>query len=159
MTFNLGTFGVLITRRTLIKAVMLIVCIGLATLAWDMVVEGPTWYLEGRDADPTITWEKFLNECGHQTSINTLNREFEAKFKNRVVEWEGRVLRVDGDHYDTDEDPVLQIDNKKHYHTHSSAEIFIRRDPAIRGVFYSSDYDLLLTLDAEHFVKNSEALD
>ena len=70
------------------------------------------------------------------------------------------MLRVDGDHYDDDDDPVLQINSdKKHYHTHSSAEIFIRMDPAMRGVFYSSDYDLLLTLDSEHFLKNRDALD
>ena len=159
ISFNFGTFGVLITRRTLIKTVIFILCVGLATFAWDIVVEGPTWYLEGRDVDTSLTWNKFVNECGHQTNLNTLNREFDSKFKNRVIEWEGRVLRVDGDHYDDDEDPVLQIDNEKHYHTHSSAEIFIRMDPAMRGIFYSSDYDLLLTLDSEHFLKNRDALD
>lgn len=66
---------------------------------------------------------------------------------------------MDGDHYDDDEDSVLQIDEKKHYHTHSSAEIMIRMDPALRGLFYSSDYDLLLTLDSDHFISNQEALD
>ena len=86
---------------------MFIVCVGIATLAWDMVIEGPTFYLEGRDADPTITWDKFVTECGHQSNIKTVNREFETTFKNRVIEWEGKVLRVDGDHYDDDEAAVL----------------------------------------------------
>ena len=73
ISFNLGTFGVLLTRRTLIKVLMFLVCLGLATLAWDLVIEGPTWYLEGRDADPSITWDKFVAECGHQTNIKTVN--------------------------------------------------------------------------------------
>jgi len=64
MAFNVGTFGVLITRRTLIKMLLFLICLGLATLAWDVVVEGPSWYLEGRDADKTVTWADFVKDCG-----------------------------------------------------------------------------------------------
>lgn len=35
----------------------------------------------------------------------------------------------------------------------------VRMDPNLRGLFYSSDYDLLLVLDAEHFNRNQEELD
>lgn len=77
------------------------------SLSYDYVVEGPTWYLEGREVNTSITWDKFVNEIGHQTNLQKINRDFDANFKNRVIEWEGRVLRVDGDHYDDDEDPVL----------------------------------------------------
>ena len=36
----------------------------------------------------------------------------------------------------------------------------IRMDPPLKGgLFYSSDYDLLLVLDAKHFTANREALD
>lgn len=69
------------------------------------------------------------------------------------------MLRVDGDHEDDDEDPALQISEpSKHYLTHSSAEIMIRMDPPLKS-WHSTDYDLLLVLDSEHFNRNQEALD
>ena len=40
-----------------------------------------------------------------------------------------------------------------------SAEIMVRMDPPLRGLFHNSDYDLLLVIDKEHFEKNQEALD
>ena len=163
ISFNIGTFGVLVTRRTLIQALLGISLLGLATLAWDVVIEGPSWYLDGKDANPDITWADFVKDCGnaYSNNINSINKQFASKYKNEVVEWEGRVLRVDGDHEDQDEDPVLQINgDKDHYQTHNSAEIMIRMDPPLKGgVFYSSDYDLLLVMDSEHFMKNREALD
>lgn len=111
----MGNVGFLVTRRTLVKLLIGIVCAGLAWLAWDFIIEGPTWYLEGREADPSITWADFVKDCGYQTSLPMVNRSFEYKYKNTVVEWEGKVLRVDGDHDDDDEDPVLQIGSSSHY--------------------------------------------
>ena len=36
----------------------------------------------------------------------------------------------------------------------------VRMDPVLRGgVFYASDYDLLLVLDSHHFTRNRDALD
>ena len=36
----------------------------------------------------------------------------------------------------------------------------VRMDPPLKGgLFYASDYDLLLVLDSQHFTKNEEALD
>ena len=86
---------------------------------------------------------------------------FEKKYKNKVVEWEGQVLRVDGNHHDFDEDPAMLIDSqRKHYRTHGSAEIMIRMDPPLNvGEFYMSDYDLLLLLDLDHFTKHQFVLD
>ena len=102
MSFHLGTFGVLVTRRTLIQALFAICLVGCATLAWDVVIEGPSWYLDGRDANLDVTWADFVKDCGgaYTNNISTVNRNFAAKYKNEVVEWEGRVLRVDGDHED-----------------------------------------------------------
>ena len=40
-----------------------------------------------------------------------------------------------------------------------SAEIMVRMDPPLRGLFHNSDYDLLLVVDKEHFNKNQAALD
>jgi len=77
MTFNVGTFGVLVTRRTLIKMLMFLVCVGLATLAWDVVVEGPTWYLEGRQADKNLIWVDFVKDCGLNNNRQTIISSFE----------------------------------------------------------------------------------
>lgn len=82
-------------------------CVGIATLAWDVVVEGPSWYLEGKEANKSLTWTSFVNECGLESNRASVLRAFEYKYKNEVVEWEGKVLRVDGDHEDDDDDPYL----------------------------------------------------
>lgn len=133
---------------------MFLACVGLAAMAWEYVIEGPSWYLEGKEVDKSLTWDNFLKDCGTENNRATVTRAFDYKYKNAVVEWEGRVLRVDGDHSDGDDDPDLLINEKRHYRTHSSAEILVRMDPPLRGLFFSSDYDLLLVLDSEHFLKN-----
>ena len=75
-----------------------------------------------------------------------------------MIEWQGHVVRVDGDHTeDNDDDPDYET-FQKHYQTHSTAEIFIRMDQPLRGMFYNSDYDLLLVLDSEHFTRNLDVL-
>ena len=114
MSFEFGTFGVILTRRILIQALVAIGLIGLATLSWDVVHEGPSWYLEGNEPNLNLTWADFVKDCGsaYSNNISTINKQFAGKYKNVVVEWEGRVLRVDGDHGDQDEDPVLQISSE-----------------------------------------------
>lgn len=138
---------------------LFLACCGLAALAWEFIIEGPSWYLEGKEANKDLTWADFVKECGMESNRATVNRAFDYKFKNVVVEWEGRVLRVDGDHADDEDDPDLLINDKKHYRTHNAAEILVRMDPALKGLFFSSDYDLLLVLDSEHFLKNQDSLD
>lgn len=64
MAFNIGSFGVLITRRILLKLFVAIICAGLAYESYDFVIEGPSWYLDGREADATLTWEHFVRDCG-----------------------------------------------------------------------------------------------
>ena len=161
MAFNIGSFGVLITRKILLKLFVGIVCAALLYETWDFVVEGPSWYLEGRDADSSLTWSSFVRDCGLQNNESIVVRNFEKKYKNVVVEWEGHVMRVDGDHLDEDDlDAELQITEPiKHYQTHNAAEVFVRMDYPLKGLFKESDYDLLLVLDKEHFQKNQDALD
>ncbi len=64
MAFNIGSFGVLITRRILLKLFVAIICAGLAYESYDFVIEGPSWYLDGREADATLHWEHFVRDCG-----------------------------------------------------------------------------------------------
>ena len=55
------------TRRTIIKLLVGTICMGLATLVYDIVIEGPSWYLEGREPDRSILWDHFVKDCGHQS--------------------------------------------------------------------------------------------
>jgi len=59
VSFNLGSFGVLITRRVLLKLFVGVICAGIASVSYEYVIEGPAWYLEGREADTSITWHDF----------------------------------------------------------------------------------------------------
>ena len=87
MSFNIGTFGVLVTRRILIQALAAISLVGLTWLAWDVVVEGPSWYLDGREANLNLTWADFVKDCGNAYSNNIyqVNKTFNSKYRNEVV--------------------------------------------------------------------------
>ena len=77
---------------------MLILASFVAFMVYETIIDGPSWYLEGREADIDLTWKDFVHDCGGATQ----NRRdaysiFSWKYRNKVVEWEGQVLRVDGD--------------------------------------------------------------
>ena len=160
VSFNVGSFGVLITKRVLLKLFLGVICAGLASVAYEYVVEGPAWYLEGREADLSITWNDFVRDCGRSDSVDQVIKNFEKKYKNTVIEWQGHVMRVDGDHMESDDaGESLDIEHdQRHYQTHSAAEIMIRMEAPLRGHFADSDYDLLLVLDSEHFEKYQDVL-
>lgn len=160
LSFHVGSFGVLITKRVLLKLFLAVMCFGLVAAAYEYLVEGPAWYLEGREADLSITWNDFVKDCGRGDSVDLVVKNFESKYKNTVIEWQGHVMRVDGDHMESDDaDEALDIQaSQKHYMTHKAAEIMIRMETPIRGYFVDSDYDLLLVLDSEHFERNQDIL-
>lgn len=56
-----------------------------------------------------MTWVDFVKDCGLNNNRQTIIHSYELKYKNEVVEWEGKVLRVDGDHNDDDDESELQI--------------------------------------------------
>ena len=84
-------------RRILLKLLAGIVCLGLASVSYEYIVEGPAWFLEGRDADLKTTWQDFQKDCGRSDNASIVISNFESKYKNKVVEWEGHVMRVDAD--------------------------------------------------------------
>ena len=87
MSFNIGSFGVLITRRVLLRLFLAVICAGLVAMAYEYLIEGPAWYLEGREADTSITWADFAKDCGRSDSVDTVVKNFEKKYKNTVIEW------------------------------------------------------------------------
>ena len=75
---------------------------------------------------------KLASAIFHFAYESTINRFFSKKYKNQVVEWEGQVLRVDGDHYEDDNDSTTLINSeKRHYYTHGAVEIFMRMTPTL----------------------------
>ena len=87
----------MVTRRFLVKTLMLLIASIGAFMVYETIVDGPSWYLEGRDAELDLTWKDFVHDCGaSQNSRNALS-VYTWKYRNRVLQWEGQVLRVDGD--------------------------------------------------------------
>ena len=68
--FNIGSFGILVTKRILLKLLIAVICIGLTSLTYEYVVEGPAWYLDGREADLSITWDNFVKDCGRVDNVD-----------------------------------------------------------------------------------------
>ena len=66
-------------------------------MIYEAVLSGPSWYLEGREADLDLTWRDFLHDCGQGQSKRDSLNIFTWKYRNKVLQWEGQVLRVDGD--------------------------------------------------------------
>ena len=69
MSFNIGSFGVLITRRTLLKLLVGVICFVVASFAYEYWIEGPAWYLEGREVDASIKWSDFVRDCGNSNNV------------------------------------------------------------------------------------------
>jgi len=57
--------------------------------------------------DSSITWNGFVEEFSTKSTSNSLVRnKFESNFRNKVIKWEGTVMRVDS----FDED--VEFDNR-----------------------------------------------
>ena len=70
-------------------------------MIYETIIDGPSWYLEGREPDLELTWKNFVVDLGTSSPRNHEKRDalnaFTYKYKNKVLQWEGQVLRVDGD--------------------------------------------------------------
>ena len=80
-------------------------------LLYQSIVNVPSWYLEQCDIDQSLTWREFVFDCGSTAPLELYSgehiikgfeekdpsRAFAKKYKNKVLQWEGQVLRVDGD--------------------------------------------------------------
>jgi len=129
MELSIGKVGLLVKRRTLVKSLLFVIFTGLFAYIFQIASEGPMWYLDGRQADPTLTWTRFVNTVSVGKDKMDIYMNFDAKFKNKVVQWEGKVLRVDGN----DElESVFQdqgsddwISNDYHVNPRISAEVLV----------------------------------
>ena len=83
------------------KTLMLLVASIGAFMVYETIIDGPSWYLEGREPDLDLTWKNFVFDLGTSTPRGHEKRDaynvYTWKYKNKVLQWEGQVLRVDGD--------------------------------------------------------------
>jgi len=90
--WNIGNFGIILTRRTILYAVMII--FGALTIYVFILVE------ESQHAHMVIsgiTWEKYLQTCGYDAFKKNpmqAKRNFNSRFFRKGVQWDGYVVRV-----------------------------------------------------------------
>ena len=165
LSFKVGQFGFMVTRRFLIKTLMFLLASLGAFMVYEMIVDGPGWYLEGREPELDLTWRSFVHDIGAQFSHRGQDAfsVFSWKYRNKLIQWEGQVLRVDGnsqeDYPDVKDDAIWSDDSNwtstsTLINSAASAEILVRMNPPLQGLYSGADHDLELTFDEEHFTKN-----
>jgi len=87
LTLQIGNFGVLIKRRTLVKSLVFILVSSLCYyLALSSSSSDPH---DGYQIDPKITWPSFIEDCGKRVSYDTARRNYERMYYGKYVHWEG----------------------------------------------------------------------
>ena len=89
LSFKIGQFGFMVTRRVLVKTLMLLLASSGAFMVYQTIVDGPSWYLEGREADPDLTWRDFVHDCGAGQNKRDAMSVFAWKYRGKVLQWEG----------------------------------------------------------------------
>jgi len=51
---------------------------------------------QGYQIDESITWQHFIRDCGKMMPENAALRNYKTKYLGKYVQWEGRVMRIDG---------------------------------------------------------------
>ena len=51
----------------------------------------------GYQVDSSLKWESFLKQCGKIVPMDQARMNYETKFHGRYVQWEGHIMRIDGD--------------------------------------------------------------
>ena len=69
---------------------LLLASIG-AFMVYEMIIDGPGWYLEGREPDIDLTWKDFVHDVGSGLTHRSqdINSVFSWKYRNKVLQWEG----------------------------------------------------------------------
>ena len=54
----------MVTRRFLVKTLMFLLASIGAFMVYEMIVDGPGWYLEGQEPELDLTWKDFVHDVG-----------------------------------------------------------------------------------------------
>mmetsp|Transcript_4101 Transcript_4101/g.5035 ORF Transcript_4101/g.5035 Transcript_4101/m.5035 type:complete len:195 (-) Transcript_4101:336-920(-) len=134
-TWTVGSFGVILTRRTILYFVMVIT--GVLSIYVFILVEDANHH---QFHNSGITWQGYLRTCGYEqfkASPQKAKREFNSHFFRRGVTWDGYVVRVN-----------FNEDNPLSFNYHS-ANLLIKMDYDDREGAHGPDIGLSIS---EHMV-------
>ncbi|CAD8056816.1 unnamed protein product [Paramecium primaurelia] len=139
MSFKIGEFGVILTKRIVIGTLLLILTLG---VLWYRILDMPTqqWMDYHQHYNPNITitdtWNDYLEKCTKEKIFQNLQfqQSCQQKYIDRtIVDWKGYAIRVEDN-----QQSLMKF-------LHHSVNILVKMDPA-ESEFHP---DLLLTADSE----------
>ncbi|CAD8062801.1 unnamed protein product [Paramecium sonneborni] len=139
MSFKIGEFGVILTKRIVIGILLLILTLG---VLWYRIMDIPTqqWMDYHQHYTPNITitdtWTDYLEKCSKEKIFQNRQsyQSCEQKYIDRtIVDWKGYAIRVEDN-----QQSLMKF-------LHHSVNILVKMDPA-ESEFHP---DLLLTADSE----------
>ncbi|CAK75765.1 unnamed protein product (macronuclear) [Paramecium tetraurelia] len=139
MSFKIGEFGVILTKRIVIGTLLLILTLG---VLWYRIIEMPTqqWMDYHQHYNPNITisdtWTDYLEKCSKEKIFQNLQNQqicYQKYIDRTIVDWKGYAIRVEDN-----QQSLMKF-------LHHSVNILVKMDPA-ESEFHP---DLLLTADSE----------
>ena len=130
-TWQVGTFGIILTRRTILYFVMVIT--GALSIYVFILVEDAALHNFNSSG---LTWPSYLQTCGYDQFVKNpgkSKRDFAAKYFRKGVTWEGWVTRVN-----FNEDNPLSLN----YH---SANLLVKMDIDDRSGAHGPDLGLSIS--------------
>ena len=91
--WQFGSFGIILTRRTILYFVMILTAC-MSIYVFILVEEA---HIHDHPISYDITWDKYLASCGHEVFTKEprlAKRNFNSRFFRRHVSWDGYVIRV-----------------------------------------------------------------
>mmetsp|Transcript_27339 Transcript_27339/g.26397 ORF Transcript_27339/g.26397 Transcript_27339/m.26397 type:complete len:196 (-) Transcript_27339:236-823(-) len=132
ISFNIGKFGIILTRRYLLYIVVTM-CVGMAIY---LFVANESDHNHEIKPISDLTWKEFRDDCGYQAYVKNPQSaiaKFDRRYYNRGVSWEGYIIRVS-----------LNEEDSLNFAYHSS-NIMIKMDPPEQEGTNGADLGLSLS--------------
>lgn len=104
----------------------------------------------GYQVDQSIKWTDFLKDCGKTVSSSKVKKNYIAKYQNKYIEWEGHVMRIDGNEFN-------------YLHMAKILVVMNPRDslPASKNIEGDENRtpDLILSFDVYSFERNRDVIE
>eukprot|EP00743_Colponemidia_sp_Colp-15_P009390 GILK01010267.1.p1 GENE.GILK01010267.1~~GILK01010267.1.p1 ORF type:complete len:394 (-),score=47.22 GILK01010267.1:22-1203(-) len=134
MTFSCGKCAVVLSRKYLFFALVVIGLVFLAFLRIQAVENRPVEYTDA-------SWDDFISDCGQSTFRRNPVRasiNFRDKYQDKTVTWEGKLIKVD--------------QNQQSIMHRGSPILIIRMDPSDSGL--GADIAMIATADHSSSISN-----
>lgn len=145
LSFSVGNFGVAMTRKNLLYVCAVIV-VGL--VFWIYILNEVQHNHEIRPISG-YNWNEFRNECGwnrYQSNANNALANFDRKYFNEAVAWEGYVIRIS-----------MEDESSMNFYQHT-ASILVKMEPGDQGEL-THGADLALSLSYRVYDLHRDELD